>query len=197
VVFEDQSHARLHPTRDEITIPVEVGQTAQAGDTEVHDEQPPDDPNIKLGPPDTPPDIINDIVGPFGNPLDAPVPVDPINTRWLGRNRTLTQRFVESLQQRDEGLVAFVAAHEAIDPLLYQEDCALQMFEHDPIAFAFKATSNPDTMYYHEAMKEPDAPQFREAMNKEVDDHTAKMHWKIIRRNQVSAGIKVLPAVWR
>jgi hypothetical protein len=33
-------------------------------------------------------------------------------------------------------------------------------------------------------------------MKKEVDDHTAKKHWKIIRRDQVPEGIKVLPAVW-
>jgi Reverse transcriptase (RNA-dependent DNA polymerase) len=70
------------------------------------------------------------------------------------------------------------------------------VFEQDPIAFAYKATSNPDTMYYHEAMKESDAPQFREAMKKEVDDHTAKMHWEMVRRDQIPAGIKVLPAVW-
>jgi hypothetical protein len=34
------------------------------------------------------------------------------------------------------------------------------------------------------------------AMKKEVDDHTAKKHWKIIRRDQVPEGVKVLPAVW-
>ena len=37
---------------------------------------------------------------------------------------------------------------------------------------SFKANADPDTMYYHEAMRAPDAKQFREAMQKEVDDHT-------------------------
>jgi Reverse transcriptase (RNA-dependent DNA polymerase) len=184
------------PTRTEVTIPVGVEQPDQAGDTAVHDEPPADISGIEPEPPDIAPDLTDDAVGPFGNPLDAPVPVEPITTRRSGRNRTLTQRFVESLQQRDEGLVAFVAAYEAIDPMLYQEDRVLQVFETDPIAFALKATSNPDTMYYHEAMKESDAPQFRIAMKKEVDDHTAKKHWKIIRRDQVPEGVKVLPAVW-
>jgi hypothetical protein len=72
----------------------------------------------------------------------------------------------------------------------------MAQFESDPIAFALKATSDPDTMYYHEAMKEPDAQEFRTAMTKEVDDHTGKRHWEIVRRSQVPAGVKVLPAVW-
>jgi Reverse transcriptase (RNA-dependent DNA polymerase) len=80
--------------------------------------------------------------------------------------------------------------------LLYQEDRQLQQFETDPIAFALKAPFDLDTMYYHEAMKEKDAPQFRTAMTKEVDTHTSKKHWKLIRRTQVPAGVQVLPAVW-
>ena len=34
----------------------------------------------------------------------------------------------------------------------------------------FKATSDPDTMYLHEAMKQPDADEFRQAMQKEQPD---------------------------
>ena len=32
---------------------------------------------------------------------------------------------------------------------------------------AMKATSDPDTLYYHEAMKEPDAAKFEDAMGEE------------------------------
>ena len=39
----------------------------------------------------------------------------------------------------------------------------------DPI-LAYKATSDPDTMYLHQALKEPDKKQFIEAMEKEVED---------------------------
>ena len=34
----------------------------------------------------------------------------------------------------------------------------------------YKATSDPDTLYYHQAMKQPDADKFREAMAKEWED---------------------------
>jgi hypothetical protein len=86
---------------------------------------------------------------------------------------------MESQQQRAARIVSYVASDESIDPLLYQEDCEMAQFETDLIAFALKATSDPDTMYYHEAMKEPDALEFRTTI-KEVDDHTAKQHWEIV-----------------
>ena len=37
-------------------------------------------------------------------------------------------------------------------------------------------------------MKASDAKQFREAMQKEIDDHTSRGHW--------DTGTRVLPAVW-
>jgi hypothetical protein len=48
------------------------------------------------------------------------------------------------------------------------------LFEQDPTVFALKATLGPDTLYYHEAMKEDDVPQFRTAMTKVVDNHMSK-----------------------
>jgi hypothetical protein len=61
---------------------------------------------------------------------------------------------------------------------------------------AFKASSDPDTMYYHEAMKAPDAAQFCEAMQKEMEDRTSRGHWEIMRREDLAADARVLPAVW-
>lgn len=61
---------------------------------------------------------------------------------------------------------------------------------------AMKASSDPDTMYYHEAMREPDAQEFKQAMVKEVNDHTNRKHWKVIRKEQVPEGEIILPSVW-
>lgn len=41
---------------------------------------------------------------------------------------------------------------------------------------AYKASLDLDTMHMHEAMKQQNAPQFREAMQKEVDDQGHKSH---------------------
>ena len=45
-------------------------------------------------------------------------------------------------------------------------------------------------------MKAPDAKQFKEAMVKEVNDHTSRKHWEPIEKKDVPPGEKILPAVW-
>ena len=64
----------------------------------------------------------------------------------------------------------------------------------DPIAFA--ASSDPDTLYYNQAMNQPDRLQFVEAMKKEITDHTSRGHWTIVPRATVPKDCKVLPSVW-
>eukprot|EP00957_Ditylum_brightwellii_P144963 11041707-Ditylum_brightwellii.AAC.1 len=48
----------------------------------------------------------------------------------------------------------------------------------DPIAFA--ATNNPDTMYYHQAMQEPDRDEFIKAIITEVKGHDSGKHWEMV-----------------
>ena len=64
----------------------------------------------------------------------------------------------------------------------------------DPISFLEK--SDPDTMYYHQAMKADDSKQFRKAMQGEIDSHNSSEHWAIRQRDQVPEGVKVLDSVW-
>jgi hypothetical protein len=68
--------------------------------------------------------------------------------------------------------------------------------EDDPLKI-FKATSDPDTMYHHEAMKEPDAEKFKQAMQKEWDDQLNNGNFTIHHRSKVSEGATILPAVWQ
>jgi histone deacetylase 1/2 len=67
--------------------------------------------------------------------------------------------------------------------------------EH-PLLFAFAASADPDTMYLHEAMRQPDRLQFIEAMKKEVEDHTKNKNWRVVRRSSIHGNVPVLPAVW-
>jgi hypothetical protein len=64
----------------------------------------------------------------------------------------------------------------------------------DPIALA--ASSDPDIMYLHEAMKQPDRKQFVQAMIDKVTTHTTGGHWKIIPISHIPEGTKILPEVW-
>ena len=62
---------------------------------------------------------------------------------------------------------------------------------------AEKATTDPDTMYWHEAMKEPDREEFVKASIKEVEDQIGNGIFSIVPASEVPEGVKPLPAVWQ
>ena len=43
----------------------------------------------------------------------------------------------------------------------------------------FKATADPDMMYLHEALKQPDREQFLKAMDDEIEAHCQGKHWNV------------------
>ena len=64
----------------------------------------------------------------------------------------------------------------------------------DPICF--KASSDPDTMYYHQAMKAQDKENFIKAIVKEINAHISNKHWEMVPLTEVPEGTKILDAVW-
>ena len=81
--------------------------------------------------------------------------------------------------------------------------CYVAMFPDDdrvdwdnPL-LAYKATSDPDTMYYHQAMKEHDKEEFKSSMMKEIEDQYTNGNFSIIHKNEVPDDQIVLPAVWQ
>ena len=62
---------------------------------------------------------------------------------------------------------------------------------------AYKATSDPDTMYLHEAMKQPDKVQFLQAIQKEVQDQRENGNFSIISRKEIPENTLILPVVWQ
>ena len=61
---------------------------------------------------------------------------------------------------------------------------------------SFAASADPDTMYLHQAMKEPDREEFVKAMTKEVEGQLKNGTYSILSRSQVPKNERVLPAVW-
>jgi len=108
--------------------------------------------------------------------------------RHSTRTRTRTIR----PPQRLIAETAFIA--QAWDDVWDIQDFEIQDKLDDPIAFA--ANSNPDVMYYHEALKAPDRKQFIDAMKKEVADHEQRGHWELVRVEDIPSETKILPAVW-
>ena len=45
-------------------------------------------------------------------------------------------------------------------------------------------------------MKAPDHDDFKRAMYKEFNDHTARKHWELLPINQVPEGEKAMDSVW-
>ena len=61
-----------------------------------------------------------------------------------------------------------------------------------------KATnSDPDTMYHHQAMHQPDRAQFISAMQKEMDSQLDDGNFEIVHCSMIPTGSKVFPAVWQ
>jgi hypothetical protein len=67
--------------------------------------------------------------------------------------------------------------------------------EHQPVVFGSTAT-DPDAMYYHQAMKQPDRAEFIKAMEDEVRSRTEAKQWRIVARSSIPKGTHILPAVW-
>ena len=71
------------------------------------------------------------------------------------------------------------------------------MIDYDDPLHAFKAVSDPDTLYYHEAMREDDSEQFKTSMLKELTDQFENGNFTVIHRSEVPKGSTILPAVWQ
>ena len=104
------------------------------------------------------------------------------------------------------------ASHETIDALRTQphwdkpgyvpyetlvDDYDEGDFSEQHPMVAYTASSDPDTMYHHEAMRQPDRKQFIDAMDKEVLTQEGAGNWTLTLLNKVPRGSTVLPAVWQ
>jgi len=68
---------------------------------------------------------------------------------------------------------------------------------HEEHVLASKATTDPDTMYMHEAMREKDRHKFLDAMEKEVSDQIKNGNFTIMHKDHVPKDKTILPAVWQ
>eukprot|EP00957_Ditylum_brightwellii_P132045 10068010-Ditylum_brightwellii.AAC.1 len=59
---------------------------------------------------------------------------------------------------------------------------------------AFAAKHDLDTMYFHQAIKQPDASQFVEAIVKKINGHIERGHWQLIPVEEVPKGTQILNA---
>jgi hypothetical protein len=120
----------------------------------------------------------------------------PIPLRRTSRIRKPTSRLLESHRQRSMDKVAMMVLNSEIATFDYiaEQEYRIQDRTDHPVAFA--ASTNPDILYMHQAMKAPDRVQFLQAMQEEVLSHESNGHWIMIPLNEVPEGVKVLDSIW-
>jgi hypothetical protein len=93
---------------------------------------------------------------------------------------------MESIQQEDLDLNLCAA--------MYLSGDLMCIDVQDPLSLI--ASTEKDTMYWHEAMKQHHAPQFCDAAMDEITLHHTNKHWEVIPIKDVPLDTDVLDYVW-
>ncbi len=117
-------------------------------------------------------------------------------TTRSGRKARPAPRLIEAMATE----IAELTSHDVIGEIFYY----VAMFpdndeiDWDKPLLAYKAVSDPDTLYYHQAaMRKKDYEEFRTSMLKEVMDQFENGNFTIAHKSEVPSGESVLPAVWQ
>lgn len=153
----------------------------------------------------------------FGKP-DTDIPTEALKLPKMKNLETIGLRRSKRKTKLIDRLNLFVClgtlATNAILPLQHRyQDCLtlatrkFQQFEQyntildnqlndvHPMSFLLKLTDN-EVYHFHDAMKQPDAKEFIQAMQKEVDDHENRGHWEYVKKSDMKEGAEVINAVW-
>jgi hypothetical protein len=123
-------------------------------------------------------------------------------TSSRGRQRKMSRAMAESVSQRDfygNRNMYYMAAQGTFNgqteaDLFHDSHLELQDRMRNPIAF--HAEMMGDIMYFHQAIRQPDAGDFVNAVVKEVEAHVRDKHWVLVKREEVPPDTDVLPAIW-
>jgi hypothetical protein len=167
---------KVEPGKDPSNTEVEI----QANDTQ-HQLEHIDQPNNEVADLqasegdnyDIAPDNNNDT-----KPIEVP-------TRRSARTWKPTTRYLESIAQKDLQLHAIPINCEAL-----YFDGNDDIDDINPLAIIEK--TDEDTMYWHQALQQPDSAQFIQAAKDEIDTHEINKHWEVVSMDQVR---KICPSL--
>jgi len=77
-----------------------------------------------------------------------------------------------------------------------QHDAHLDLQDRMSNPIAFHAEMMGDIMYLNQALRQPDADKFVEAVITEINGHVDNNHWQLTKRSDIGKDIDVLPSVW-
>jgi hypothetical protein len=76
------------------------------------------------------------------------------------------------------------------------QNAHLQLQEHMRSPIAFHAEMMGDIMYLQQALKQPDAKEFVQAVIKEVNGHMDSNNWTLQKQSNVPKDVQIVPSVW-
>ncbi len=122
-------------------------------------------------------------------------------TSTRGKIRRMTRAMADSVSQQGfygQSNMHYMAAKAVItgqtdEDQEHDEHLALQERMRHPIAF--HAEMMGDVMYLQQALRQPDASQFVDAVISEVNGHVTNKNWALIKRSEVPEDADVVPSV--
>ena len=100
----------------------------------------------------------------------------------------------EIQEQRRDNIVAYIEDEMDCYSNNHQQEYNEQEQMSDPIAY--KASTNPDILYYHQAMQAHDEDAFQQTIIDEVNAHIDGRHWELVDKRDIPEGTKVIDSVW-
>jgi hypothetical protein len=111
-----------------------------------------------------------------------------VSLRRSKRKRQLTNRMIESIEQEHMDMPINLQA------IKYDNESEIFLDTQQVLSVA--ATTDPDTMYWDQAIKQEDATEFIQAAIEEIETHQQQAHWEVVPKSVVPSGTRVLDAIW-
>jgi hypothetical protein len=115
-------------------------------------------------------------------------------TSQRGRVCTMSRRIAESIAQGMHHVARQSTIGETDEDLFHDAHLDLQERMRNPVAF--HAEMMGDIMYLQQALRQPDAKEFVQAVVKEVNGHVDSNNWTLKKRDEVPDDTQIVPSVW-
>ncbi len=132
----------------------------------------------------------------------AVLPSDSVGPRTSSRGRVckMSRAMAESVSQWEfygKDKKYYMVSHAMCeDDYEYLHDSHLDLQECMRHPIMLLSEMMGDIIYLHQALDQPDAREFVEAVIKEINDHINNNRWKLISCTEVPEDTEVVPSVW-
>jgi hypothetical protein len=120
-------------------------------------------------------------------------PTVTASTSQRGQVRTMSQRMAESVVQGMHHRAHQSTLSETNEDLFHNAHLELQERMQNPIEF--HAEMMGDILYLQQALRQPDAKEFVQAVIKEANGHVDCNNWPLKKRSKVPEDVQIVPSV--